>query len=315
MNRKKWVIGLFVAIVLVVGVACGHKPVQTQSRELKAATFEIIEGNRWYMKGCYEKAFGHFANAYERYSISDNEDGVARSLNNLGSLYRAKKDWDSALLFFDEAARIYSRMGNYTDLTQTLSNKASVYIDRDMPAKAESALNDADKTARDHGVIYPPLLSNRAMLCITQKKMGDAKKLLATALMQTSSAKPFEYATILHAMGLCMEKDGDHAQALSYYTKALEIDRNEQFVRSIAMDLDAIGSVYLTMGDHENAADYLYRSLKIHTLLADSNGAEQTSKKLKICIEAMGDKKPITRITDYFLKRWAADEKTIGACE
>jgi hypothetical protein len=71
----------------------------------------------------------------------------------------------------------------------------------------------------------------------------------------------------------------------------------------------------MALGDHESAADYLYRSLKIRTLLSDSEGAEETSKNLKSCLEHPGSKNRPPQATEFFLKRWAESGKTAMACE
>ena len=308
-------IGFIMILALVVFAACGKKTVVGQSRHNKAAIREINEGNAWYMRGCYHKALEHFHKAYERYTISDDQDGVARSLNNLGSLYRATKDHDSALAFFDGAERIFTRINQTRGLVQTLSNKAALFTDMGNLAAAESALDQADSRAQKENIILPTLSSNRALIRIRQKKYDEARALLNLAMAQSSESRPFEYATINHAMGLFMETAGDPDQALEFYTKALEADRKANFSRSIAADLAAIGNVHIARGRHELALDYLYRSFQIQTLMDDVDGAEKTTVLLKRCIEALGDKKQDTRVTEHFLKRWSESKRPVGACE
>jgi tetratricopeptide (TPR) repeat protein len=143
----------------------------------------------------------------------------------------------------------------------------------------------------------------------------EARNLLTATLAQSSPGRPFEYATLLHTLGNATEKTGDLTGARNYYSQALAIDRKEGYVRFIASDLDALGSVCMALGDHESAADYLYRSLKIRTLLSDGEGAEETSKNLKSCLEHLGSTNRPPQATEFFLKRWAESRKTAMACE
>lgn len=310
-NQK---ISLIASILLSFLLACGSKNIPIQSRHQKAANDEIVAGNTWYMRGCYDKAAIHFEKALERYSASDDLEGVAKSLNNLGSLHRAQKDPDSALMFFDESERLFKRMDLTLGQIQALSNKAAAYMDMNRLDLAVSLLDQADALARAKTLTYPPLLSNRALLLIRQNQSQEAETLLHQALTMTSEDKAFEYATIVHAMGLLMEKRGDHDQALTYYNRALDTDRKGFFIRGIAADLTALGRVYLAMNQNENAADALYRGLKIQTLMGNADEAEVLSVLLKQCLEAMGENSPDMRVTDHFLKQWAGGDIVAGPC-
>ncbi|MBU1169031.1 MAG: tetratricopeptide repeat protein [Proteobacteria bacterium] len=314
MLKKQMMIVMVSACVCVL-LACGAKEIQRQPRHQQAAENELVEGNTWYMRGCYNKASDYFEKALERFSACDNLEGVAKSMNNLGSLHRASKELDSALMFFDESFRLFKRINLPLGQVQALSNKAAVYMDMDQLAQAESVLDQADTLALKNAIIYPPLLSNRALLLIRQAKTREAETLLSQALIQTSAAKAFEYATINHAMGLLMETRGDNDRAITYYTTALDTDRNSYFIRGIAADLSALGRVYLAMGQNDDAADALYRGLKIQTLVGDADAAEKTSVLLKRCLEAMGEKTPDMRITDHFLTQWANGDIVSGPCD
>ncbi|MFA6012422.1 MAG: tetratricopeptide repeat protein [Desulfobacteraceae bacterium] len=315
MRTKKNIIGIITIFSLFISGSCTNKAPVQPPKFNKAAARDVIAGNTWYMKGCYHKALESFHKAYEKFTACDDQEGIARTLNNLGSLYRAEKDYDSALLFFDEARRIFSSIGESRGLVQTLSNKAAVYTDMNDLAKAEAALDEADAIALNKTIVLPTLKSNRALVCIRQKKTDQAKTLLTEALSMTSEDKPFEYSTITHAMGVLMETSGEPDQALVYYNKALEADRKASYSRNTATDLSDIGRVLIAQGKHEEALDVLYRSFNIQTLLDDPIGAEATSVQIKLCLETLGDKKPDIRVKEHFLKRWSEGEKKAGLCK
>ncbi len=313
--RGEKIIGLVIAVALALTMGCARKAEVQKPRFNKAATRDIIEGNTWYMRGCYVKALASFHKAYEKFTAQDDQDGAALALNNLGSVYRAEKDWDSALLFFEESRRIFERTGDSRGLVQALANTAATFTDMDQLDKAETALDEAEAAAVKNSVALPTLKSNRALVLIRRGHTAEAEKLLAEAEAQSSPDKPFEYATIVHAMGLCAEKKGDPDSALRHYARALESDRKAGYSKSIADDLAAMGRVLAAMNRHTEALEALYRSLGIRTLLADVKGAEALSVQIKTSLEALGDGKPDLRVREHFLKRWSEGEKKAGICQ
>ncbi len=314
MRGKKnivWVMAVFLALT----AGCARKVEVQKPRFNKAATRDIIEGNTWYMRGCYVQALSSFHKAYEKFVAQDDQDGAALSLNNLGSIYRAEKDWDSALLFFDESRRIFVRTGDSRGLVQALANTAATFTDMNALDKAETTLDEAETIAREKGVVLPTLKSNRALVLIRRGNTAEAEKLLAEAESRTSPDRSFEYATIVHAMGLCAEKKGDLDTAVRHFTRALESDRKAGYSKNIASDLTAIGRVLAALNRHAEALEAFYRSLYIHTLLSDAKGAEALSVLIKTSLEALGDDRPDLRVQEHFLKRWSEGEKKAGLCQ
>lgn len=315
MQKKTIVTILAVTAMLTAYSGCGKKNVENGPVFNKGATRDTIEGNTWYMKGCFHRAFESYNKAYEKFAACDDLLGMGRSLNNIGTIYRYEKDFDSALLFFNQARGIFSELGEYADLVQILSNTAAVYMDMDDLDKAGSTLDDADETARNRGVVLPTLKSNRALLLVKQKKADEAKALMDDSFLAASAGKPFEYATLAHAMGVAAEASGDPDKALDYYNKALETDKKASYSRNIAADLTAIGRVLVSQGKNEEALDILYRALSIQTLVDDAEGAEKTSAQLKACLEALGEKKPDIRVREFFMKRWSEGNVKAGICK
>jgi tetratricopeptide (TPR) repeat protein len=108
MNRKINIAICFYALLL-----CACATADTAKNLLPPDTIagmnELNKGNHYYQKGCYPQAFEHFFKAHERLVASDHMAGVAMSLNNIGNVYRATGDLNSALLFYEEAFQATDR--------------------------------------------------------------------------------------------------------------------------------------------------------------------------------------------------------------
>ncbi|GAB6096036.1 hypothetical protein JCM14469_22890 [Desulfatiferula olefinivorans] len=309
-------ISLWTLAVLVCGLAaCSAKDAPRLPRHQAAAVDELVTGNTWYMRGCYDKAAESFEKALERFAACDDQGGVAKTLNNLGALYRATQDPATALSCFDEAERLFARLGLRSDRIQALSNAAAAHMDLKQPDRAGALLDQAEILARAAGLAQPTLLSHRALWLIDQDRIAEADPLMVQALALCSPDRPFEYAVISHAVGRLMETKGDLDQAIRYYLQALDTDRNANAVRGIAADLTALGRVHLAMNQYETAADYLYRSLAVQTLVGDADNARVVSDLLKTSLTAQGDAAQPRPVTDHFLKQWAGGAVISGPCD
>ena len=72
-------------------------------------------------------------------------------------------------------------------------------------------------------------------------------------------------------MGFVYQDEGDYAQALTFYLKALRIFETLGQKKQIAMSYDDIGSVYDAQKDFQKALNYYSQSLKIKEQLGDSS--------------------------------------------
>ena len=95
---------LGVCMVFVLTLSCTADLPRTAPVHLSAGAEQIKKGNNLYQKGCYKGALEHFFRAHELYAVSDQQSGIAMSMNNIGSVYRALGDASGALVFFEEAA-------------------------------------------------------------------------------------------------------------------------------------------------------------------------------------------------------------------
>lgn len=298
-------------------LACGGKKVEPTPLHQVSAHNDLVQGNTWYMRGCLDKSAIYFDMALERFTAYDDLAGVAICLNNLGNISRIKKDGKTALSYLDESERIFNQINNPEGVVRALSNKAAVYLDQDQLDSAEAALDQARDllTPPDQHVGFLSVWSNRVLLLIRKNEIEKAKTLMAEALVSASPDRAFEWGTLQHVAGYLMESAKEYDSALSYYKAALSSDRKHYYLRGIAQDLTAMGRVHAAMDRPGDALDYLYRSMKVRTLMGDANDIEETSTLLKECLTTLGDDAPDTRITDDMLSLWSKGDTVAAPCE
>lgn len=279
---------------------------------LSAGMQAVNKGVARYNQGCYHQALEYFFRAHERFSASDQLDGVAISLNNIGNVYRFIGDRESATLFFDEASKIYTDLNDVAGVVQVLSNKAALLIDGGQYKEAENVLNAAESLARPKGISYVPLLNNLGILYTQTKDYDRAEKMLKAALAQTSSENLSAFATVNYAFGKLMTATARHEKALGFFEAALAADRSAGFYKGMGDDLAALGAVSLSMGKDELAVDFFKRSLKIYALI-------QSEKNIKDLLEQIENisKKTGTdfRVTALFVRRWLEGQRLETLCK
>lgn len=309
--KRTCIVSLFIACLLLAGCGGGPQKGQRQPEHLVAGMKEIQKGIAWYQKGCYQRSLGYFLRAHEQFTASDQLPGVAMSLNNIGNVYRNMGDVPNAILFFEESFDTYWDLKDISRAVQALSNKAAALIDNNQVAPAGAVLSLAEDISRRNNIRFQPLLHNRAILLIKQKKFQAAEAILRQALNSTDASKPAEIATINFAYGNLMLELQQYDTAIRYFQTALDADRSLGFYKGMADDLAAIGTAHLRSGDKGRAANFFKRSIQIYALIENKSKVAQTLKAFE---EAAQAAHMDTRVTKHFVNKWSKGKAFQGPC-
>ena len=95
---------------------------------------------------------------------------AARALSSLGNLASTQAQWDDALTAFGEASQ------NLTDPTEPMLGVATVYLQQEKPAQAQSVLNQLSSGAKN-----PRVLQLLAATYAAQGRFGDALQRISQA--------------------------------------------------------------------------------------------------------------------------------------
>ncbi len=152
---------------------------------LSPAAKQIKKGTAWYNRGCYKRSLNSFLKAHELFSGADNLSGVAMSLNNIGNVYRITGDFNTATAFFEESFNMYKDIKDYHGSVQALSNMAATYLVENKIGKASKTVKQAEKIASNKGILFLPLLRNKGILFMKQKKFAEAETIFKKVLHKT----------------------------------------------------------------------------------------------------------------------------------
>jgi tetratricopeptide (TPR) repeat protein len=308
MNRLLY--PLLLSILLLV-FSCGGGSVKKETPTLPAMK-QLKKGIAWYQRGCFQRSLEAFTKAHELFTASDHLAGIAMSLNNLGNVYRYIGDSPSALLFFQEAYEIYSRLHNREGEIQALSNQAAIHLQENRLNEAAAAIQTTEEMALSLEKPLGHVLNNKGILLTRQQQYEDAETVLMQALHITLPENTQAYATVCSSLGNLMFKKGNHEKSLEFYNKALLSDRQSQFHPGLADNLYAVGQVYYRLEAYDQAMAYFERSIKIHALFGNN---EQVSRIMNILEETATHTEKDMTLTRHFVEKWSKGEISAHPCQ
>lgn len=212
------------------------------------AAVALPEGRKREQAICLVKAGNDFDNIaryaealslYERsLSISreiSDRNGEAKSLNNIGQIYRAQGDYGKALDYLEQSLPICQEIGD---------------------KEVEGAT-----------------LNNIATLAYAKGDHLNALKYLEQSLLLAKEAKDKEVESgTLNNIGMIHSAQRDYAAALEYYKQALAIRRKIKDKRGESTTLNNISAIYYTKKSYDAALEYLEQSLAIIRQIGDRRG-------------------------------------------
>ena len=292
--------------------ACTGNNVIKKSGTTISGIKEIKKGTYLYKKGCYERSLEHFLKAHELFVFSDNLKGVAMSMNNIGNVYRTTGCISSATQFFDESCRIFLYINDIKGAVQALSNKSAALIEDGRLEEASNVLSLAESLAKNNKKLSVTLLKNQGILLIRKKEFKRAEDILKKACKKVETSNLLEKAAINFALGNLMFETKRSENAVEYFKEALSADQSSGYIKGIADDLTAIGTVYYNQDKYELAVNFFNRSIKIYALMGNEGKVHEIMELLNKSSEKANINISITK---KFVKRWLEGNSLKGFCD
>jgi len=307
--KRLRILSILATVGLLLGCG-GGQPVNDQPAHLTEGMQAMQQGVAAYQRGCYRQSLEHFLRAHEYFAVSDQLDGVAMSLNNIGNVYRHMGEAQSARLFFDEAIRTYRILNDNTGVLQALTNKAALLIHADQLEEAQATLQQAE-TLAGSSEGSAGLLNTRGVLLFKQNRFDQAEEVLTRGLANTSSEDLRNRANLNYSLGRLMMATQRPEAAHAYLETALNDDRQQGFHKGIADDLSALGHAYKAQAAYATAADFFQRSIKIYALIGNRTQVDTTMQQLEEVATRAGLDIQVTR---HFVTQWLAGEIRSNLC-
>lgn len=303
---------LMVALATVQGCATTPAP-QAEPAAVTAGEEMYQNGDRWYLRGCYQESLRYYFGAYEYFCAGDRLPPAARTLNSIGNLYRRLGDPEAAVTFYDEALEIDRRLADAAGQAQTLINRSAAHLDTGRTEAAAADLRQAEPLAKGTARLELALVRSRGILATRGGDLATAEASLQQALDSLADAPTLESAATRYAMGklrLAQKRPGD---ARPHFTRALEMDRQLGHTHGLADDLEALGDCARQLEDWTQAALYYKRSARIFALLDHTDKTRHLLERLQ-ALNAAHPEATDAGLTLFFIDRWVAGDREADIC-
>lgn len=222
-------------------------------------------GSDHYWMNNFDTARQYFNEAAIEFRESNNDNGRAISLNNIGMVDQVQGNYLEALRLFVKAAEIFEQMGRVNGIAWSYELIADVYYQEGNSDKALDYLLKSKK-------IYGKMRDTRGLMKAYLKlgpiysSLGDRTE----ALNNYSLAMQFgedlgdmiSVAIANNKMGEIYVDKREYERALRYRRSALEIQESIGDELNMSITLNGIGEIYIKMGNSAAAIQHLDRSVE-----------------------------------------------------
>lgn len=299
-----------VFIGLLTSCASGTAPAPKNEHDRTSIRY-LNKGVDFYNKGCFRRALENLYESHERFSAADDLIGVAHSLNSIANTFYQLKDYDSALMVYDDALALYQILDHTEAVIKTMTAKAAALIAADRLEEAEGLLGLAERKQDTSKGGKALLLKTQALLSIAQKDLSAAEEQLRMAIAAANQETSAVRSSIYYTLGYVYLQARQSTRAQPYLLHALTIDKKAAAYHRIAKDLAALGDCHSAQGQTALATSYYQRSAKIFALLGDAERVKEVMARLETAAPQAGID---IRAGLYWIDQWIKGQTQTDLC-
>jgi tetratricopeptide (TPR) repeat protein len=137
------------------------------------------EGLRLFQEGLYPEAADRFEQARQTFEAEGDVVEAAEMLNNLGIVFRMRREWDKAIEALEQAQSAFAQLSERSREAQVLGNLGGLYASQGEREKAKASLREA---ADVFAALGDEQRQGETLLALglQQWKTGERQKGLAT---------------------------------------------------------------------------------------------------------------------------------------
>lgn len=174
------------------------------------------------------------SNYYKALNSTTNKGNKALILDNLGTLYKDKNNYDTSLAIHNKSLQLKQKLGDKEGIAISYNNIGNVYLQ----------MRDFDKSL----LFYQKALE-------IQKKRNDKLAI----------------AAILNNIGDIYKITSQYEKALSNYNEALKFQKEIGDKQGLAYTLNGIGNFYFQLKIYDKAQEFYTKALEIRKELGNKN--------------------------------------------
>jgi tetratricopeptide (TPR) repeat protein len=212
---------------------------------------------------------------------------IAQALNNIGLIHQKRKEYDSVLKCYEQAASIFKQLGDQRNFAHLLFNLATIYDIKKEHKIALKQFFEVLQVYQKHENLgdefyVAKVLNSIAITFINMGQYDEAEKHLKESLrIKTRLGDQLGVAYTPDTFGGLNFRKQKYDIALRQYEDSLLIKRKLMNLSVIAQTLDNIFSICFYLNDFDKAELHIRESLEICERMKDIQGINIASGKLE----------------------------------
>lgn len=221
----------------------------------------------------YEKSLLYALESYRTYKkLNPNNEYYIWTVMNLGNIYEALKEYDTALSCYNQSYRLSVQKNNESLAYQSTINKALIYYHNKDYEKAKDEflkavpfykkINDTEELS----IIY----LNTAIMYQHLGNFEEALKLSLKSLKYAREAVSKEVETkALLTLALTYKKKKDYEKAEKYYLESIALAEKTGLLKSLKSAYNNMAVLYKTTGKYKKGYEYLVKCSQVTDSITD----------------------------------------------
>jgi len=221
----------------------------------------------------YEKSLLYALESYRTYKkLNPNNEYYIWTVMNLGNIYEALKEYDTALSCYNQSYRLSVQKNNENLAYQSTVNKALIYYHNKDYEKAKDEflkavpfykkINDTEELS----IIY----LNTAIMHQHLGNFEEALKLSLKSLKYAREAGGKEMETkALLTLALTYKKKKDYEKAEKYYLESIALAEKAGLLKSLKTAYNNMAVLYKTTGKYKKGYEYLVKCSQVTDSITD----------------------------------------------
>ena len=242
----------------------------------RTAEISLDFGIVYARKGDYYAALQYFLRSLNAYKAIGDKRYIFAISNNIGSIYREMEQFEKALIYFQETAKLVSD----NDKEENIFRKIALHI--------------------NIGLVY-----------IGLEEYSKALKNYEDALSICEELGINEYkGTIYNNFGEVYELQEKYQKAISFYEKALPFRKENDNKEGLSKTLHGLSNSNYNLGKYNLALTQIEEALKINQSIGDREGTKENLKTIAYIYEKIGTKaQAFSSLKEYMILNDSLNEE------
>ncbi len=218
-------------------------------------------------KGMFDNAIEKFANSKNVYVSIQDDNGIAKTMDEIGYCLMIKEQFDSSETVLDSAYNFAEASGDSSLMIRIKLNLQGLEMYRGSFDKSLALLFEAyDLALKTNNTRYRiNSLLNFGNLYSIRDELDKSLEYFekAAELIERSRGKPSQLHYCYNSMGSIYIKKANHSKALKYGLKAYELNDRVHIKPAVMETNNVLAQAYLGLNEFEKAISYAQAALSI----------------------------------------------------